>query len=423
MTKHDLTIGKSDLLKYSKTERKKYLQEIRILRSLYFRGACTKTEICDEFGISNPTTAKLLNELIEGGWILRSGKCELPAGRRPYLYALQNASFYTLGIQIERDKMRMAVFDSNNNKMGEFEDLEFRLEQKANIAHYLYSHAQKLIEKSGLDRKKVVGVGISLAKPVSSEERRMFSHFFEKEEIKSFEQILESKFETPVYILNNTKSARFAEYKFGLARQKKNVLFISGDWRIDLGVMLDGRLYSGSSEFTRGFGHIPFLENGIKCTCSKRGCLETVASGMALSRMAREGLNNGERSSLQQVSCKQMEELQPQTIIDAAKKGDQFAIRMLSNIGINLGKGISILIQLLNPELIIIEGKFAEAKKFIITPLQQSLNNYCMPFLEEKTEIRISNLGKDAILLGSVATVMDNFFEHENSRMIVPGIS
>ena len=90
--------------------------------------------------------------------------------------------------------------------------------------------------------------------------------------------------------------------------------------------------------------------------------------------------------------------------------GDQFAIKILSKVGINLGKGLAILIQLFNPELIILEGKFAKAQQFITIPIQQSINTYCMAQLREKTKISLSNLGEDSVLLGSVATVMENIF-------------
>ncbi len=92
--------------------------------------------------------------------------------------------------------------------------------------------------------------------------------------------------------------------------------------------------------------------------------------------------------------------------------GDQFSINILSKVGINLGKGLAILIQLFNPELIILEGKFAKAQQFITIPIQQSINTYCMAQLREKTNISLSNL-EDSVLLGSVATVMENIFENQ----------
>ena len=106
-----------------------------------------------------------------------------------------------------------------------------------------------------------------------------------------------------------------------------------------------------------------------------------------------------------------IDRLDPDLIIEAANRGDQFAINLLSEIGINLGKGIAILIQIFNPELIIIEGKMAEAKKFLTTPIQQSINAYCMIQLKEKTKISLSNLGRDSNLLGSTVAVVSNIIK------------
>ena len=419
MNKPDLN-GQGDLQEYGNVERKKYLQKIKILETLYFQGARTNTEICEEFGISSPTAIGLLNQLIEDGWIQKAGRGESAGGRKPELYGLQEKSFFAMGIQLERYKIRMGIFDNYNNKVAEFEDLEFQIEKEDSVIDYLYSRAQDLIAKSGLDDDKLLGIGISMPGLVSSEEGKNFTYFLKEEETESLEQVLKRKFGKPIYILNDAKSAGFAEFTFGLARQRKDVLVISMDWGIGLGVLIDGKMYQGSSGFAGEFGHIPLVEDGILCTCGKRGCLETVASGMALSRMAREGLNDGEYSTLRQFSDMQNERLLPQTIIEAANRGDQFAIKILSKIGISLGKGIAIVIQLFNPELIIIEGKFAEAEKFITTPIQQSINTYCMPQLREKTEIKLSGLGEDSVLLGSVATVMENIFKQQLSRAVTP---
>ena len=107
------------------------------------------------------------------------------------------------------------------------------------------------------------------------------------------------------------------------------------------------------------------------------------------------------------------DKLEPQVIIDAANKGDQFAINVLSEIGVKLGKGIAILIQIFNPELIILEGKIAEAKQFITTPIQQAMNTYCMMQLKERTKIELSTLGHNSSLFGAVIAVMEDVFKDQ----------
>jgi N-acetylglucosamine repressor len=208
------------------------------------------------------------------------------------------------------------------------------------------------------------------------------------------------------------KSATLAEYRFGAAQGKRDVLVLNLDWGMGLGVITDGKLRIGTSGFAGEFGHIPFIDNGVLCHCGKRGCLETVASGSALARMAREGMQSGQHTLLSELSGQALEKIEPQAIIQAANEGDQYAINILAETGRNLGKGIAILIQLYNPELIIIGGKMAEARQYITTPIQQSINTYCMTQLRERTEIALSKLGQEAGILGPVATVMERIFEH-----------
>ncbi|MFD0977275.1 ROK family transcriptional regulator [Salinimicrobium gaetbulicola] len=407
----------SQLETASNVERKNYLQKLKILQSLYFGGSKTNTEICELFNISSPTSIRLLNQLITEGWVKKEGLGKSAGGRKPDLYKLKEDSFYVMGVQMERFKIKMAIFDNHNNKIAEYEDLPFQIETEASVVDHLYEKANELLKDSKIDLDKLLGIGVSMPGLVSSSEGKNFTYFIKEEETESLEEVLKKKFKKPVFILNDAKSACLAESNFGLAKDRKNVLVISMDWGIGLGVIVDGKVYQGSSGFAGEFGHIPLIDDGLLCHCGKRGCLETVASGLALVRMAQAGIKNGESTILNKLSEKELEKLQPQTVIKAANQGDQFAINILSEIGIHLGKGIAILIQLFNPEIIILEGKFASAQQFITTPIQHSINTYCMAQLRVKTDIRLSNLGDDSVLLGSVATVMENIFEKQFSKV------
>lgn len=415
MKKEKLFCELDHLKNISNVERKKYLQKIKIIQNLYFEGAKTNTEICDEFTISSPTSIRLLNQLTEEGWVKKKGRGKSFGGRKPHLYGLQENCFYVLGIHMERFKIKMAIFDNYNNKVSEITDIPFQIEKEPGIADLLFQLGSDLIIDSGIENNKLFGIGISMPGLVSAKEGKNFTYFHNGKDSEPMDTVLKRKFSKPVFILNDAKSASLAELNFGLASQRKDVLVISMDWGIGLGIIIDGKMQQGSSGFAGEFGHIPLIEDGLLCHCGKRGCLETVASGMALARMAKDGIEAGGSSILNRFSSREIEKLQPQTIIDAANKGDQFAIKILSEVGVNLGKGIAILIQLYNPELIILDGKFAEAKQFITVPIQQSINTYCMAQLREKTTISLSTLGEDSVLLGSVATVMENIFSDQIS--------
>jgi N-acetylglucosamine repressor len=394
-------------------ERKKHLQKIKIIKYLYIKGAKTNTDICSRFDISSPTSMGLLNELIAEGLVEKQGRGKSVGGRKPDLYGLKDNSLFVLSIHMERFKTQMAIFDNNNNNITNIRSFPFKISKDLSAVEQLYEYASDLIQSSGINTDKLMGIGISMPGLVASGEGSNYTYLLTPRDSESLQQILQKKFNKPVYIQNDVKSAALAEYRFGLAQSKKNVLVISMDWGIGLGVIMDGKLRAGTSGFSGEFGHIPLVEEGALCHCGKRGCLETVASGIALARMAKEGIKSGQSSILNRLTDQEIDQIEPQIIIDAANQGDQYAIKMLSDIGINLGKGIAILIQLFNPELIILGGKIAEANQYITIPIQQSINTYCMTQLRETTSLELSRLGKDAGILGSVATVMYNMFESQ----------
>ncbi|PSR56364.1 sugar kinase [Adhaeribacter arboris] len=393
-------------------ERKKHLQKLKIIKFLYVKGAKTNAAICEHFTISAPTSMALLNELISEGIVEKQGRGLSVGGRKPDLYGLQENSLFVLSIEMEKHKTRMAIFNNKDKNITGIRTFPLQITQDLTAVDQLYSCVEELIQSAGVDKNKLIGVGISVPGLVASKEGNTYTYLLTTHSSESLEEILEKKFKKPVFIQNDVKTISLAEYRFGKARGKKDVLVVWMDWGIGLGMIMDGKLRSGASGFAGEFGHIPVVDDGLLCQCGKRGCLETVASGMALVRLAKEGIKAGAVSMLSELSAQEIEQLEPPVIIEAANRGDQFAIRILSEVGIHLGKGLAILIQLFNPELIILSGTIAEARQYITTPVQQSLNTYCMAQLREKTSIALSDLGENTLILGSLALVMENIFEN-----------
>jgi N-acetylglucosamine repressor len=407
-----LALEEEYLERLNHVERKKHLQKIKIVRHLYVKGARSNADICNRFNISSPTSMALLNELMAEELIEKQGRGESVGGRKPELYGLRNNSLFVLSIEMEKFSTRMAIFDGTNNNITGTHTFPIRLTKDLTALDELYQHANGLVLSSGIDADKLMGIGLSMPGLVSSREGDSYTYLLTGQDETPLQDLLALKFNKPVYIQNDVKSATLAEYRFGAAQGKRDVLVLTLDWGIGLGVIMDGKLRLGTSGFAGEFGHIPFIDNGVLCHCGKRGCLETVASGSALARMAREGLQAGQDTLLKALSGQELEKIEPQAIIQAAHEGDQYAINILAETGRNLGKGIAMLIQLFNPELIIIGGKMAEARQYLTTPIQQSINTYCMTQLRERTEIALSKLGQEAGILGPVATVMERIFEH-----------
>ncbi|TPE46302.1 ROK family transcriptional regulator [Pontibacter mangrovi] len=394
-------------------EKKKFLQKVRIIRHLYVKGARTNADICSRFNISSPTSMGLLGELISEGLVEKQGLGKSVGGRKPDLYGLRGNSLFVLSIDMDRFSTRMAIMDNNNNQVTPIHTFAYTLPKDLSGLDTLCGWVEDLIATSGIDRKKLVGVGVSMPGLVASKEGDSRTYLRTDLLEESLQDLLSRRLGKPVFIQNDVKSAALAELRFGQAKGKQDVLVISLDWGVGTGVIMDGRLRGGAAGFAGEFGHIPLVEDGALCHCGKRGCLETLASGVSLTRMAREGIKAGQKSLLSNLTEAELEQLEPQQIIEAASQGDQFAINLLTETGSNLGKGIAILIQLFNPELVILGGKIAEAGQLITTPIQQAINTYCMAQLRESTSIALSTLGQQASMMGATATVMENILERQ----------
>ena len=411
---HDFFIDEKKLSKINNVERKKFLQKLKIIKHLFLNGETSNAEVCQRFNVSLPTSMALLNQLIEEGIVIKKGRGKSEGGRKPDLYGLIENSFFVVSIHIERFRIKLAIIDNNHTILHE-KSWPSEISSDSNIVDLLFEWTQELLKEAKVKLDQVMGVGISMPGLVSAEAGKNFTYYLSEQEPESLKLKFEKKFKNPVAILNDAKSACLAEFRFGTAKNKNNVLVISMDWGIGLGIIMGGRMHSGESGFAGEFGHIPMTEDGLLCHCGKRGCLETEASGLALVRKTKEGLKAGQTSVLNNLKKEELEKLEPETIIDAANRGDQFAINVLSEIGIKLGKGIAILIQIFNPELVILEGKIAEAKQFITTPIQQSMNTYCMMQLKERTKIELSTLGANSSLYGGTIAVMDDIFKDQVS--------
>jgi len=393
-------------------ERKKYLQKIRIIKHLYINGTNTNADICNTFKLSLPTSMALLNNLTAAGIVEKQGQGESVGGRKPDLFGLKKHTFFVLSIQIERFKIKLAILDNTHQILFE-KTIPTIISKDFRIVEFIYKYASELITASKINPDKLMGVGISMPGLVSSEEGKNYTYFLQDQQSESLQSAFEKRFDKPVVIFNDAKSSCLAEFRFGLAKNRSNVLVISMDWGIGLGIIMGRKMHTGVSGFAGEFGHIPIVEDGLLCHCGKRGCLETVASGIAMVNKAKIGIQAGQTSILNTMIDNEIENLEPELIIEAANLGDQFAINILSEIGISLGKGIAILIQIFNPELIILEGKIAEANQFITTPIQQSLNTYTMIQLKERTQISLSTLGKNSSLLGATVAVMEHIFKEQ----------
>lgn len=385
-------------------EQKKIAQKKQILRSIYFNGPLSNSDLARQIKLSTPKINSLLLELIEDQLVNELGRGDSSGGRRPNIYGLVENGFYVVGITINVARTIISIFNSCNEEVSGPHYFPIKMSSDINLFNQVNAELEKVIKDSNIDREKILVAGLELPGLINQKEGINQTYFPEEKNL--FSQ-LQQIFGIPVFINHDAKLRTFAEQYFGLAKGKKNVLMLQADWGLGLGIIVNGKLYTGKSGYSGEFGHLPLADNGVLCVCGKQGCLETIVSANAIARQAREGIEQGNSSLIKELVKDDLNKIDISTVIQAANSGDQFAISLFSEVGKWLGRGMAYLIQIFNPELIIIGGQVAVASQFILAPIQQAIHTFSNRDISNETQILFSELGTKAGTMGAAAYALE----------------
>jgi len=386
-----------------------------IFREFYFSGKLSCADLSEKIEKSLPLTMKILNELIEEGYVKETGYAASSGGRRPLMYTINPDTLYILSVAMDQLVTRISLMDIHNNHVIGVEKFELTLQKNPEALSTLAGKMEEVILKSSIDKKKIIGAGIGMPGFIDFKKGINYS-FFDSED-KTVTQYLSDKLGIPVYIDNDSSLIALAEFRFGAARHQKNVMVVNIGWGVGLGMVLNGELFRGHNGFAGEFSHMSLFNNNKLCSCGKTGCLETETSLLVVIEKAIEGLKTGRLSSLVKQFPTGHFEQDWEAIVNGVFKGDQFVVELLSEAGYNIGKGVAILIHLFNPESVILSGRGALAGKVWHAPIQQALNKHCIPRLAANTSVAISTLGYEAELIGSAALVMEHQVKESAKNM------
>lgn len=366
-------------------------------------GNATIADLCKELNLSIPKVTNLLNDLIQDGMVQDNGKIDSSGGRKPNLYGIIPDSVVFIGVDVRKNHINIGLTDLSKNIIKISERLPYQLENNKESLENLCSLINQFVKESPVPKEKILGIGINLSGRINHTSGYSYSFFnFEEEPLA---KIIGAKVGIPVFLENDTRAMACGEFSSGgIAKAEKDVLFLNLDYGLGLGILVDGQLYYGKSGYSGEFGHIPIFDNEILCHCGKKGCLETEASGWALTRMFKAKLREGS-SSIVTASKTNIDDIEMEDIINAANNDDVLAIELIGKIGANIGRGIALLINIFNPELVILGGSLSTTKEYIRLPIKSAINKYSLNLVSNDTQLKMSNLGEEAGIIGACLLV------------------
>ncbi len=261
---------------------------------------------------------------------------------------------------------------------------------------------------AGLARSDVAGVGVGFAGHVNGAAGTVLtSSNLPAWDHHPLRDALQERLSTPVILENDANCAAWAEYRFGAGKGSRCLCYVTISTGFGSGIVIDGQLYAGATGTAGEIGHTVVDPDGPLCTCGKRGCVMSYASGLAISRMACERLAAGEATSLRDLCGDSPEHVSGEVVAQAAQQGDSLALEILTVTGRYFGIGLSTIIQVLNPDRIVVGGGLARMGSLLMAPALQALNGNIHPVLRDSAEIVPSALGDDAGMLGAAALVWE----------------
>ena len=375
-----------------------------IIAYMAVNGECTLSELTKELHISVPTITELVQELVDENIVTDLGKVETPGGRRPNVFGLASSAIYFAGVNVGRDNMTFLITDLQNNIITEKTDPAFELLDRPSCLERICTNIETFLAESDIDRSKILGLGVGMTGRVNPDTGRSYKYFTTSEQ--PLRELLEQRTGLRVLLENDTRARCYAEYTFGRSKEEHNVIYLHMGRGVAIGIVVDGKLYYGKSGFAGEFGHIPFFDNEIICSCGKKGCLETEVSGIAIEdkmcRMIDKGVNTILRERYDREKSIHIDD-----IIAAAKNDDNLSIELIEEAGEKVGKAVAFLINTFNPEAVIVGGNLAAAGDYIMLPLKSATNKYSLNLVYKDTKFRLSKMSENANAWG-VAMLIRN---------------
>ena len=274
--------------------------------------------------------------------------------------------------------------------------------QRVNLA------AQSLLKKLNIKTEELIGIGIASPGPLDiakgcvdgSPNLPGWTGY-------SIEDGLSSFFNLPARIDNDANAAALGEYKFGAGKNKKNMVYITVSTGIGGGVIVDGRLMRGANGNAAELGHLTLNINGPACPCGANGCFEMYASGTAIARRTREAIQTGTQSQILNLAGS-IEDITTYHILEALQKNDALAQKIWNETTEYLGRGLAVVINTFNPELIVVGGGVTAAGDLLFKPVREKALRYAFPRLAAVCSIVPAGLGSNVGVVGAAACAFED---------------
>lgn len=370
-----------------------------VLWSLYLSQACSRQELSAATGLSAASVTNVVRELIDEGIIIETGLAESDGGRPRTMLGMNPEYGHVIGVDVGETRTRVELFDLT---MTERAKAEYTLDRPAEhdvgvVVGQIASGLATVLADSDLDEHAILGVGIGVPGIIEQRSEVLVHGQTYGWDAVPLGKLLRAHTGLPLRFDNGAKTMGQAELWFGAGRGARNAVMILIGSGVGASLISGGSTYQGATSSAAEFGHIAVAVGGRKCRCGAAGCLEAYVGAAAI--LERYG----------QPAAATDQELALAELIDAASTSPH-AAGILDDTVRYLGAGIGTLINLFNPERVILGGWAGlQLGARLLPDIRESARQHSLYHLHAATSIVLGELGPGAVALGAATLPMETF--------------
>ena len=372
-----------------------------VLNAIKTNGPIDRARIARRIHLSPATVTTITADLISEGLIYEKEPGDSHGGRRPILLAINPQGAYVVGIKLTETKAIAALTDLEATVLAKRSSglNGFNPESAVELMAQL---TNSLLVEAGVPSEKLIGVGVGLAGIVDFQKGIVRNATYLGWQNLPIRDLLHEKINAEIYIDNDVNTLTLAEVLFGCGQGIDNFLTLTIGRGVGLGIITNGQFYRGTGGGAGEFGHTVIDPEGAQCDCGKRGCLETLIGDPSLLRQAKSAYEKGELPAIP---------YKPGDLAEMALNGNQIAVNILKEAGAILGQSVANLINLFNPQRILISGEGVARGPIFFEAMKKSMQTYALPNLYSDVDLRVEPWGDDVWARGAASLVLRSIFE------------
>jgi len=373
-----------------------------VLRTAWEQGSVSRAELSRLTGISGPIITDIVNELLMAKLVREDGLQQSSGGRRATALRIAEQARYVVGVDLARDRTRVAISDLNGRLLHRLSVPTSDLPDPQANLRWLQDLIAAVLAEHAISRERLLGIGIGAPGPLSNTTGEIlaptnFGHW-QRLPIRS---TLESRFGVSVRVDNDANACALAQQLFGVGRNTRNFVYFAAGSGVGAGLVMNGEIYRGGHDLAGEIGHTTVEPNGPLCPCGNRGCLELYTT-------VRATLARWPGASLPITPVNEI--LEAKALIMSARNGDQQARNALATTARYLSIGVINAINAYDPDLVIIGRELADAGDLVIDPIREEVARRAFPTAMRRVLIEPDLLAEDTPLLGAVCLVLRELF-------------